>query len=185
MNKTGKAPSFILLAAASIALTIRVPACNQNQPTPDNSAQNQPAQPDQTQPADQSQDPASASNLAPASDTQATEPQTTANNERPYGNDRGNRRNRGNRRDRAYRNDSNGDSYNDYDDEDSSYGQPVLYASQPPPPLPEYSQPDCPGDGYIWTPGYWSYSSGGYYWVPGAWTQPPEVGLLWTPGFWA
>ena len=24
-----------------------------------------------------------------------------------------------------------------------------------PPPLPVYEQPICPGEGYIWTPGYW------------------------------
>jgi len=60
----------------------------------------------------------------------------------------------------------------------------VLQAQQPPPQLPEYSQPDCPGDGYLWTPGYWSYSDQGYYWVPGAWARPPEVGYLWTPGYW-
>jgi hypothetical protein len=26
-----------------------------------------------------------------------------------------------------------------------------------PPALPVYTQPACPGDGYIWTPGYWAY----------------------------
>src|SRR6202041_2136129 len=78
------------------------------------------------------------------------------------------------------------DSDSDYDagDDDSSYGQPVLEAQQAPPALPEYSQPDCPGDGYLWTPGYWSYAPGGYYWVPGVWAQPPQVGFLWTPGYW-
>ena len=40
MTKTSKAPSFIVLAAASIALTLGVLACNKNQ-TPDTSAQNQ------------------------------------------------------------------------------------------------------------------------------------------------
>ena len=81
---------------------------------------------------------------------------------------------------------SDNDSSADYDagDDDSSYGQPVLEAQQPPPELPEYSQPDCPGDGYLWTPGYWSYAPQGYYWVPGAWARPPEVGFLWTPGYW-
>lgn len=55
--------------------------------------------------------------------------------------------------------------------------------NQPPPPLPAYAQPPCPGDGYLWVPGYWAYS-GGYYWVPGTWVLPPEAGLLWTPGYW-
>jgi hypothetical protein len=56
-----------------------------------------------------------------------------------------------------------------------------------PPPLPVYEQPLCPGDGYLWTPGYWAWDNvtGGYYWVPGTWITPPEVGLLWTPGYWA
>lgn len=53
-----------------------------------------------------------------------------------------------------------------------------------PPMLPVYSQPLCPGDGYIWTPGYWAYGPDGYYWVPGVWVQPPMVGYLWTPGYW-
>ncbi|HET9330942.1 MAG TPA: hypothetical protein VFO23_10480, partial [Steroidobacteraceae bacterium] len=56
-----------------------------------------------------------------------------------------------------------------------------------PPPLPVYEQPEVPGPGYIWVPGYWSWSDedGDYYWVPGTWVEPPEVGLLWTPGWWA
>ena len=53
-----------------------------------------------------------------------------------------------------------------------------------PPVLPVYTQPVCPGDGYMWTPGYWAYGPEGYYWVPGVWVQPPSVGLLWTPGYW-
>ena len=53
-----------------------------------------------------------------------------------------------------------------------------------PPALPIYTQPLCPGAGYIWTPGYWAYGQDGYYWVPGVWVQPPAVGLLWTPGYW-
>jgi WXXGXW repeat (2 copies) len=58
-------------------------------------------------------------------------------------------------------------------------------ATQPPPPLPDYQQPPDPGDGYLWTPGYWNYASTGYYWVPGAWVAPPYQGALWTPGYWA
>src|ERR1700733_12235554 len=53
-----------------------------------------------------------------------------------------------------------------------------------PPALPVYEQPLCPGDGYIWTPGYWAYGPAGYYWVPGVWVMPPSVGVLWTPGYW-
>lgn len=60
-----------------------------------------------------------------------------------------------------------------------------VQATEPPPPLPDYTQPPCPQDGWLWTPGYWAYAAGGYYWVPGTWVAPPAVGLLWTPGYWA
>ena len=53
-----------------------------------------------------------------------------------------------------------------------------------PPVLPVYTQPLCPGDGFLWTPGYWAYGDAGYFWVPGVWMRPPGVGLLWTPGYW-
>jgi len=55
-----------------------------------------------------------------------------------------------------------------------------------PPPLPIYEQPICPGDGYLWTPGYWAYDDDleDYYWVPGTWVMAPEPGFLWTPGYW-
>jgi hypothetical protein len=53
-----------------------------------------------------------------------------------------------------------------------------------PPPLPVYEQPVCPGDGFIWTPGYWAYGEYGYYWIPGTWILAPTVGYLWTPPWW-
>ena len=60
-------------------------------------------------------------------------------------------------------------------------GPPVT--TEAPPPLPQYEQPVNPGDGYIWTPGYWAWD-GEYYWVPGTWVLAPEPGYLWTPGYW-
>jgi hypothetical protein len=54
-----------------------------------------------------------------------------------------------------------------------------------PPELPVYEQPLCPGEGYIWTPGYWAWDGDDYYWVPGTWVLAPEVGFFWTPGYWA
>jgi hypothetical protein len=53
-----------------------------------------------------------------------------------------------------------------------------------PPELPVYEQPLCPGEGYIWTPGYWGWGDDDYYWVPGTWILAPEVGFFWTPGYW-
>ena len=55
-----------------------------------------------------------------------------------------------------------------------------------PPELPVYEQPVCPGDDYIWTPGYWAWDADAddYYWVPGTWVLAPEPGFFWTPGYW-
>ncbi|HEV2692413.1 MAG TPA: YXWGXW repeat-containing protein [Verrucomicrobiae bacterium] len=53
-----------------------------------------------------------------------------------------------------------------------------------PPPIAVFDQPACPGDGYIWTPGYYQYGDYGYYWVPGQWVTPPAPDMLWTPGYW-
>lgn len=53
-----------------------------------------------------------------------------------------------------------------------------------PPPIAVYDQPPAPGDGYIWTPGYYQYGDYGYFWVPGQWVLPPSAGMLWTPGYW-
>ncbi|MGB6604667.1 MAG: YXWGXW repeat-containing protein [Steroidobacteraceae bacterium] len=58
-------------------------------------------------------------------------------------------------------------------------------APEPPPPLPDYDQPPCPEEGYLWTPGLWRWGPEGYFWVPGTWVAPPRPGVLWTPGYWA
>jgi WXXGXW repeat (2 copies) len=54
-----------------------------------------------------------------------------------------------------------------------------------PPELPVYEQPLCPGDGYMWIPGYWAWGDDDYFWVPGTWVLAPEPGFFWTPGYWA
>jgi hypothetical protein len=66
----------------------------------------------------------------------------------------------------------------------ASFAGVVISVRIAPPALPVYTQPPCPGDGYIWTPGYWAYGADGYYWVPGTWVVAPQPGLLWTPGYW-
>ena len=53
-----------------------------------------------------------------------------------------------------------------------------------PPAIPVYTQPPCPVEGYLWTPGYWYWGAAGYYWVPGVWVRPAHIGYLWTPGYW-
>ena len=66
----------------------------------------------------------------------------------------------------------------------ASFGQIGISVSFGPPAIPVYEQPICPGEGYIWTPGYWAWDGEDYYWVPGTWVLAPEIGFLWTPGYW-
>jgi hypothetical protein len=73
------------------------------------------------------------------------------------------------------------DAYNDGYQQGYEQG---IEASQPPPELPIYEQPLCPGPGYMWNPGYWYWGPQGYYWVPGVWVFAPYTGALWTPGWW-
>src|SRR5580704_11334019 len=68
----------------------------------------------------------------------------------------------------------------------ASFAQIGIAVRIGPPALPVYEQPVCPGDGYIWTPGYWAYDYdvSDYYWVPGTWVLAPQPGYFWTPGYW-
>jgi len=68
----------------------------------------------------------------------------------------------------------------------AAFAQVGIAITIAPPALPVYVQPACPGDGYIWTPGYWAYDydNDDYYWVPGTWVLAPEIGFFWTPGYW-
>lgn len=151
-------PRYLFLTAMSAAFVIAAIGCknNQNPANTDTSATTQ----------DQSQDPAEA-NIAPISNASTTESGAPES---------------GSAAAPAPQSDQYADQSGPSGDYDS-YDQPVDYAPQAPPPLPEYDQPPCPGDDYIWTPGYWNYSDG-YYWVPGAWVSAPYQGALWTPGFW-
>jgi len=81
-------------------------------------------------------------------------------------------------------------TYNGNSGADADYTAPIdidVSANVAPPALPDYEQPECPADGYLWQPGYWAYSrdSNNYYWVPGVWIAPPSQGVLWTPPYWA
>jgi hypothetical protein len=68
-----------------------------------------------------------------------------------------------------------------------SNAQVNISVSIAPPELPVYDQPPIPGDGYLWTPGYWAWGDDiqDYYWVPGTWVEAPQPDYLWTPGYWA
>lgn len=85
--------------------------------------------------------------------------------------------------------DANAQQGDNQGDDGSEYDSPVdtaATADVAPPALPEYEQPECPQEGYLWQPGYWAFAPvrGGYYWVPGVWVAPPTAGYLWTPPYW-
>ena len=158
------------------ALLLVLPGCkNPGSPDTTNGTSSQAAPPGQMEPGD----PANA-NLAPVSNSSdntgvpegavagspqsASQYQAYSSNQDPYANQP-----------------SSSSDYDDYSETET----PTEYAPDPPPPLPDYQQPPCPGDGYVWTPGYWGYTGAqGYYWVPGAWVSAPYEGALWTPGWW-
>jgi hypothetical protein len=73
------------------------------------------------------------------------------------------------------------------DNNDAAPVDTSVSANTAPPAIPDYEQPECPQDGYLWQPGYWAYSvdNANYYWVPGVWVAPPVSGYLWTPPYWA
>src|SRR5215470_2835607 len=57
----------------------------------------------------------------------------------------------------------------------SSFAGVFVSVTIAPPVLPVYTQPPCPGDGYIWTPGYWGWGNGVYVWHAGYWG--PHIGF--------
>jgi hypothetical protein len=65
-----------------------------------------------------------------------------------------------------------------------AFAKPIAISSIPPPAIPSYDQPGSPGQGFLWTPGYWARLKGAFAWIRGAWVRPPRAGLLWTPGYW-
>ena len=161
---------YFPLFALTLGLVVAgLAGCQSDNQNPNNSNPAQAQTPAATQAADESQDPAEQANLAPAS---AVSQQQTAPPPPPP-------------TDQAQSGDY---SYNAPETYGPEYGvaeQPVTYAPDPPPPLPEYDQPEAPGPDYIWNPGYWNYAANaGYYWVPGTWVLAPYVGALWTPGYW-
>ena len=61
-----------------------------------------------------------------------------------------------------------------------SFARTFVSITVAPPALRVYAQPPCPGEGYIWTPGYWAYGAAGYAWVlgPGCWRRNRVTSLL-------
>ena len=166
----------------ALVLAFGVAGCQKNSAPDQTAATPAASTPDATEVADNSQDPAMQANLAPAvNTTQAAPAQSPAPTQEtappPPADESSSAASSSAPSDADY-------DYNAPDTSSEAAAQPVEYAPQPPPALPEYDQPPCPGDNYLWTPGYWGYANTGYYWVPGVWVVAPYVGSLWTPGYW-
>ncbi len=160
MSRLFRLARFVSMPLISVALAFSVAGCRNNpgQVQADNN---------QAGTQDTASDPAAA-NLPPVADN-SNAPQYASNAGSGY-------------QQSGYQEGASGQDQSSYD---PGYGeQPEYTDAQPPPPLPDYDQPPAPGDGYIWTPGYWAWSQDGYYWVPGAWVEAPYEGALWTPGYW-
>jgi hypothetical protein len=169
-------PRYLFLTAFSLAIAAGFAGCKSNPANPDNTQ-------NQAQDQNPSQDPAAA-NVAPISNASAQGGSYDAGVPSTAAPQSGSTSNPPQQSDQYASDQYPQDQGGNYDNGDN-YDQPVDYAPQAPPPLPEYDQPPCPGDDYIWTPGYWNYASDGYYWVPGAWVNAPYQGALWTPGYWS
>jgi hypothetical protein len=59
-------------------------------------------------------------------------------------------------------------------------GQIGIYIGRTPPPLRYEVRPAMPGEGYVWTEGYWGNQGGRYVWRAGAWQRPPYEGGYWS-----
>jgi hypothetical protein len=49
----------------------------------------------------------------------------------------------------------------------------------PPAPRIVATHEASPSTDYVWTDGYWDYTTAGWTWVDGRWVRPPEVGVTW------
>lgn len=61
-----------------------------------------------------------------------------------------------------------------------AFGQIHVYIGSAPPPIRYERRPPPPGEGFVWTDGYWGTQDGEYVWVPGRWQQAPYAGAYWS-----
>ena len=61
-----------------------------------------------------------------------------------------------------------------------AFSQVGVYIGTPPPPLRYEVDPPMPGQGFVWTDGYWNWVGTLYIWVPGRWQRPPYAGAYWS-----
>lgn len=59
----------------------------------------------------------------------------------------------------------------------------VVAGVAPPAPVVE-TVPFPPATGYVWQPGYWSWTEAQYVGVPGVYVAAPRPGAIWVAGHW-
>jgi len=64
----------------------------------------------------------------------------------------------------------------------NSGAQPVVTATQAPPPAPVETVVVAPGPGYLWVGGEWAWQGSGWVWVGGHWMLPPYPHAIWIAG---
>jgi hypothetical protein len=136
----------------TIALAFGVAGCHSNSNPEQTTATSPASTPDATQVANDNQDPAMQANLAPAVNTTQSAPAGSTDSSQetapPPPPDESS-------------SSTPSDADYDYNAPDTSAGNAQTveyapeYAPEAPPALPDYDQPPCPGDNYLWTPGYW------------------------------
>lgn len=62
-----------------------------------------------------------------------------------------------------------------------AFGQIQIYIGTPPPPIRYEAPPPMPGEGFVWTAGFWEPHGPHYRWVPGRYVRAPYPGAHWTP----
>jgi hypothetical protein len=59
-----------------------------------------------------------------------------------------------------------------------------VYVHVGPPPVRREVVAVAPGPGYVWVPGYYSWSGSAYVWAPGRYVLPPRRGAVWVAPHW-
>jgi hypothetical protein len=66
---------------------------------------------------------------------------------------------------------------------EAGFAQTVIRVA-PPPPVQSGVIGVAPGQGYVWTNGYYRWYGGRYVWVAGHWVRPPRAGMIWVQPRW-
>jgi hypothetical protein len=64
--------------------------------------------------------------------------------------------------------------------DDDHHHRVTVRVVQTAPPAPRVvERVPAPGEGYVYTNGYWDYADSGWTWVDGRWVRPPSTDVTW------